>query len=80
MRWSSPLRRRRPSSRGRETPSSPPRPPSLLRRRRLKRGGNALRVSTTVKFSVLDFAETYLLFVSRAAEEGVRGDHGEGGL
>ena len=32
-----------------------------------------------VKLSVLDFAETYLLFVSRVAEEGVGGDCGEGG-
>ena len=56
-----------------------PRPPSLLRRRRLKRGGNALRVSTAVKFSVLDFAETYLLLLLRATEEDVGGDRSEGG-
>ena len=45
----------------------------------LEEGGNASRVSTMVKFSVLDFAEAYLLFVSRAAEESVGGDRGEGG-
>ena len=45
----------------------------------IEEGRKCIAVSTMVKFSVLDFAEAYLLFVSRAAEEGVGGDRGEGG-
>ena len=45
----------------------------------IEEGRKCIAVSTMVKFSVLDFAEAYLLFVSRAAEESVGGDRGEGG-
>ena len=45
----------------------------------IEEGKNVLRVSTTLKFSVLDFAEAYLLLLLRAAEEGDGGGRGEGG-